>query len=205
MQSSFFFGDKHIMQIKGIIFDMDGTLTVPLIDFKQIRYELNVSDGEDLAKTISSWAEPRRTQAWKVIEKYELYAIENNCLQTGVENALKRFAQANIRLAVITRNTARSTKALLAKLPVKFDPVLTREFPHIKPAPEPVLHILESWRIEARECLMVGDYIHDIESANAAGAISCYFKNPNVKNWDKHANFTVKSYQELEKLVFGES
>jgi len=108
-------------------------------------------------------------------------------------------------LAIITRNTARSTEALLAKLPVKFNPVLTREFPHIKPAPEPVLHILESWRIEASECMMIGDYIHDIESANAAGAMSCYFKNPKVKGWDEHADFTVKSYQELEKLVFGES
>ena len=190
------------MQIKGLIFDMDGTLTVPLLDFKQIRRELNAPDGEDLAETINSWPEPRRSQAWKVIGKYERYAIKNNCLQTGVKNALKRFAQANIRLAIITRNTSRSTEALLAKLPVKFNPVLTREFSHIKPAPEPVLHVLEAWQIEARECMMIGDYIHDIESANSAGAVSCYFKNPNVKHWDEHADFTVKSYQELEKLIF---
>lgn len=191
------------MRIKGLIFDMDGTLTVPLIDFKQIRHELNIPAGGDLAEIINLWPETRRNQAWKVIEKYELYAIENNCLQSGVENALKRFAQAHIPLAIITRNTARSTKALLAKLPVKFDPVLTREFPHIKPAPEPVLHILESWRIEARECMMIGDYIHDIDSANAAGAISCYFQNSKTKCWGKLANFTIKSYQELENLVFG--
>ncbi len=192
-------------KIKGLIFDMDGTLTVPLIDFKKIRQELNISEKGDLAGIINSWAEPRRSHAWKVIEKYEIYAIENNCLQTGVENALKRFAQANMRLAIITRNTVRSTEALLARLPVKFDPVLTREFPYIKPAPEPVLHILDVWRIEAEECIMVGDYIHDIQSANAAGAFSCYFKNPDVKHWDEHADFTVSSYQELENLVFGEN
>ena len=52
---------------------------------------------------------------------------------------------------------------------------------------------------------MIGDYIHDIESANAAGAMSCYFKNPNVKHWDEHADFVVKSYQELENLVFNQS
>ena len=192
-------------KIKGLIFDMDGTLTVPLIDFKKIRQELNISEGGDLAGIINSWAEPRRSHAWKVIEKYEIYAIEHNCLQTGVENALKRFAQANMYLAIITRNTVRSTEALLAKLPVKFDPVLTREFSHIKPAPEPVLHILDAWSIEAEECIMVGDYIHDIQSANAAGAFSCYFKNPDVKHWDEHADFTVSSYQELENLVFGEN
>jgi len=204
MQSPLFFGEKQKMQkkIKGLIFDMDGTLTVPLLDFKKIRQDLNISDGGDLAEIINSWPQPRRKQAWKVIEKYEIYAIENNSLQIGVENALKRFAEANILLAIITRNTARSTEALLTKLPVKFDPVLTREFPHIKPAPEPVLHILDAWKIEAQECIMIGDYIHDIQAANAAGAFSCYFKNPNVKHWDEHADFTVSSYQELENLVF---
>lgn len=189
-------------KFKGLIFDMDGTLTVPLIDFKQIRRELGVGDGGDLAEIIQSFPEPRRREAWKVIEKHELYAIENNCLQPGVENALRRFAEAGILLAIITRNTARSTNALLAKLPVKFEPVLTREFPHIKPAPEPVLHILDAWGIEAPECLMIGDYIHDIEAAKAAGAMSCYFKNPGVTHWDEHADFTVSSYPELENLIF---
>ena len=192
-------------KIKGLIFDMDGTLTVPLIDFRKIRQELNIGEGGDLAEIINSWPEPRRRQAWKVIEKYEVYAIENNCLQQGVEDALKRFTQAKIRLAIITRNTARSTEALLSKLPVQFDPVLTREFPHIKPSPEPVRYILNAWKIEADECIMIGDYIHDIQSANAAGALSCYFKNPDVKPWDKHADFTVSSYRELENLVFDES
>jgi HAD superfamily hydrolase (TIGR01549 family) len=205
MQSSFFFGDIMQKKIKGLIFDMDGTLTVPLIDFKKMRKDLNISEEGDLAEIINSWPEPRRNQAWKIIEKHEIHAIENNCLQTGVENALKRFEQANIRLAIITRNTARSTEAVLAKLPVKFDPVLTREFPHIKPAPEPVLHILDAWQIDADECIMIGDYIHDIESANAAGAFSCYFKNPNMKQWDEHADFTVSSYEELENLVFDQS
>ncbi len=180
-------------------------MTVPLIDFKKIRRELNIEEGGDLAEIINSWPEPRRKRAWQVIEEYEMYAIENNSLQTGVENALKRFAQANMRMAIITRNTARSTNALLTKLPVKFDPVLTREFPHIKPSPEPVLYILDAWKIEADECIMIGDYIHDIQSANSAGALSCYFKNPNVKHWDEHADFTVSSYRELENLVFDES
>jgi HAD superfamily hydrolase (TIGR01549 family) len=192
-------------KIKGIIFDMDGTLTVPLIDFRKIREEINAPEGEDLAELIDSWPEPRRSEAWKIIEKYELYAIENNRLQTGVEHALKRFSKAGISLAIITRNTHRSTNALLEKLPVKFNPVLTREFPFIKPAPEPVLHILESWQIKPDECLMIGDYIHDIQSANSAGALSCYFKNPDVKHWDEHADFTVSSYRELEDLIFSES
>ena len=190
------------MNFKGIIFDMDGTLTVPLLDFKQIRQEIGAPDGKDLAKTIDSWPPERRQKAWETIERHEMDAVKNNCLQEGLEKALMRFRKNNIRLAIITRNTTRSTNALLEKLPVKFHPVLTREFPHIKPAPEPVLHILDAWQLKPEECLMVGDYIHDIQSANAAGVHSCYYKNPGVKHWDDDADFTVSSYRELEALVF---
>ncbi|MFA6716035.1 MAG: hypothetical protein WCS27_11710, partial [Victivallaceae bacterium] len=42
------------------------------------------------------------------------------------------------------------------------------------------------------------------QAAKAAGAMSCYFKNPDVTPWDEHADFTVRSYQELENLVFDE-
>lgn len=189
------------MNFKGIIFDMDGTLTVPLLNFKEIRREIGAPEGEDLAKLIESWPPERRQKAWQTIEKHEMHAVKNNCLQKGLENTLKRFEKNKIRLAIITRNTTRSTNALLEKLPVKFHPVLTREFPHIKPAPEPVLHILDAWRLKPEECLMVGDYIHDIQSANAAGVSSCYYKNPGVKHWDDDADFTVSSYRELEALV----
>ncbi|MDD5728350.1 MAG: HAD family hydrolase [Victivallales bacterium] len=192
------------IKFKGIIFDMDGTLTVPLLDFRRIRKELGAPEGGDLAQLINSWPPERRVRAWATIEKHELQAVENNCLQPDLEPVLKRFTRNRIRLAIITRNTTRSTDALLTKLQVRFFPVLTREFPYIKPAPEPVFHILDAWGIKAEECLMVGDYIHDIQAANAAGVRSCYFKNPDVRHWDEHADFTVNSYRELETLVFGE-
>lgn len=188
-------------KIKGIIFDMDGTLTVPLLDFRKIRKEIGAPDTGDLAKLIDSWPEPRRQNAWQVIEKHEAYAIDNNQLQPGVEEALKSFAAAGIKMAIITRNTEKSTSEMVKRFPVDFDPVLTREFPHIKPAPEPVLHILDAWGIQPQECIMIGDYIHDIESANAAGAYSCYFKNPDVKHWDDEADYTVSTYQEFKDLI----
>jgi HAD superfamily hydrolase (TIGR01549 family) len=189
---------------KGLIFDMDGTLTVPQIDFNRIRIELGVESGGDLAEIIESWPEPRRTQAWELIERYEEEVMASNILQPGVEVALKKFCDAGIMLGIITRNTYKSSNALLRRLEVQFNIVLTREFPHIKPAPEPVLHILDAWKIRPEECMMIGDYIHDIQAAKAAGAIACYFKNPGAKHWDEDADFTVSSYTELEELVFSE-
>lgn len=190
------------MRYKGIIFDMDGTLTVPLLDFNRIQRELGIVEG-DIAEVIESWPEPRRTQGWRLIEKYEHEASENNRLQPDALEVLASFAARRIRLGIITRNTMVSVDKLLkTKLTVAFDIILTREFPHMKPSPEPVRHILERWNLMPEECLMVGDYIHDIQAANAAGAFSCYYKNTHGGDYDREADFTVKSFKELQNLVF---
>lgn len=192
------------MRYKGIIFDMDGTLTVPLLDFNRMRFDLGITDDKDIAEVIESWPEPRRTQGWQLIERHEKEASAFNQLQPDALEVLSRFAAVNIKLAIITRNTLESVlKLLKTKLNVAFDPILTREFPHMKPSPEPVRHILERWNMVPCECLMVGDYIHDIQSANAAGAVSCYYKNHQGGAYEDDADFTVKSYKELEQLVFG--
>ena len=191
------------MRYKGIIFDMDGTLTVPLLDFNRIQRELGIIEG-DIAEVIESWPEPRRTLGWRLIEKYEHEASENNRLQPDALEVLAGFAARRIRLGIITRNTMESVEKLLkTKLTVAFDIILTREFPHMKPSPEPVLHILGKWNLAPEECLMVGDYIHDIQAANAAGVFSCYYKNAHGGDYDREADYTVKSFKELQKLVFG--
>lgn len=191
------------MRYRGIIFDMDGTLTVPLLDFNRIQRELGITEG-DIAEVIESWPEPRRSQGWQLIERYEREASANNQLQPDALEVLAGFAASRIRLGIITRNTMQSVEMLLkTKLTVAFDIILTREFPHMKPSPEPVRHILEKWNLMPEECLMVGDYIHDIQAANAAGAVSCYYKNAHGGDYDSEADYTVKSFQELRKLVFG--
>ncbi|MCP3965651.1 MAG: HAD family hydrolase [Lentisphaerae bacterium] len=189
------------MNFDGLIFDMDGTLTVPMIDFEKIRKELKIPAGRDLAEEIDSWPEPKRTKGWELIEEYEMEASRDNLLQSGVEDALVKFKDAGLKLGIITRNTRKSADILLERLPVDFDIILTREFEHIKPAPEPVLHILENWQISGERCLMVGDYIHDIQSARAAGAVACFYRNPDGKDWSKSADYTVESYWELENVV----
>lgn len=193
----------HQTKFKGIIFDMDGTLTVPTLNFRKIREELNIPDG-DIAEIINSWEEPRRRMGWQTIERYETVASSNIQLQPDAAATLLNLAENGIRLAIITRNTMRSVQAFLPTVPVCFDPILTREFPFLKPAPEPVWHILECWEMAAELCLMVGDFIHDLESANAAGVYSCYFQNPDCTDYSHAADFTITSYHELRKLALNE-
>ncbi len=192
-----------MMEIKGIIFDMDGTLTVPVLDFRQIRRELDIGeDAGDLVEVINRRSEAEQQEAWALIERHEEVAAANCRFQPDAEAVLNRFAAAGLRLAVITRNTRRSADIVLQRLGVKFDPVLTREFPTMKPSPEPVRHVLTLWQLNPRNVMMIGDYIHDIASGRDAGTLTCYYHNPALSSsWSHAADFTVSSYVELSGLV----
>lgn len=189
------------MNYKGLIFDMDGTLTVPAIDFISVRRELGILEG-DLVPIIEAWEPARRDWAWQLIEKYEDDVRSKTELQLGVHDALAKFRNAGIKLGILTRNSQLGVDAFLEIIDIEFDAILTREHTHIKPAPEPVWHITQSWEMAAGETMVIGDYIHDIECGRAAGAKTCFFANPGMTSYAGQADFTVSSFAELEDLVF---
>ncbi|MBN1865038.1 MAG: HAD family hydrolase [Victivallales bacterium] len=189
------------LRYKGIIFDMDGTLTVPLIDFEKIRIELGLSGEKDMLEEIDSWPDAKRKEAWDLIESYEKEVISSNMLQPGCRDALVRFRESGVKLGILTRNTISGVEAFVGLIGIEFDAVLTREHPHVKPSPLPVQEILGIWKLAPNDVLMVGDYIHDIESGKAAGTGTCFFHNPGAKFFGDLADFSVSSFGELEKIV----
>ena len=185
---------------KAIIFDMDGTLTKPVLDFRIIRQEIGLPEG-DIAHEITKLSPEDQTRAWLIIEEHERQAEEKQTLQDGTAELLTHCRAANIRLGLITRNIQRSVDILCQKFDLQFDSVITREFPHIKPHPAPILHMLEAWNIAPKDTLMVGDYIHDIECGRAAGTATCFFLNAGSRDYGSHADFTVSSMTELQNHI----
>jgi HAD superfamily hydrolase (TIGR01549 family) len=186
---------------KAVIFDMDGTITLPVIDFQLIRKRIGLPAG-DIAHEITKLSQTEKERAWSIIEDYEKEAEERQQLQPGVKPLLNRCREESIRLGLITRNIRRSVDILCRKFDLEFDSIITREFPHIKPHPAPILHMLEEWDIAPADALMIGDYIHDIDCGKAAGTDTCFFHNKNAADYTSQADFTVKFMQELESRIF---
>ena len=181
---------------QAIIFDMDGTITRPVLDFREIRKEIGLPEG-DIAKEIAKLPQADQDRAWKIIEGHERDAEERQELQTGAAELLDRCRTKGLYTGLITRNLQRSVDLLCQKFDLTFDHVITREYPHLKPHPAPILHMLELWDIAPGAVLMVGDYIHDIECGVAAGTDTCYFLNPGRTDFGQNATFTVRSMHEL--------
>ena len=192
-------------KIKGIIFDMDGTLTVPSINFIELRNTLGIAPDLDLLEVISSYNEEQKKRHLDIIERFELEALNNTRLQADVNSVLTAFADANIKMGVLTRNSIVSAEKVLSLINVKFDPVLTRDFTPVKPDPAPINHILKHWDFLPENVLMVGDYRDDIICGKNAGTHTCFFANPDKTSFSELADFTISSFAELKQIILDEN
>eukprot|EP00475_Leptophrys_vorax_P001020 TRINITY_DN1053_c0_g1_i1.p1 TRINITY_DN1053_c0_g1~~TRINITY_DN1053_c0_g1_i1.p1 ORF type:complete len:192 (-),score=47.06 TRINITY_DN1053_c0_g1_i1:2-517(-) len=122
-----------------------------------------------------------RKQAHDIVSEEEAIAIENTAICEGVHD-LMQFLDANqIPKALVTRNAQRAVDVFIEMTGIKFDIALTRDFEKgFKPSPAPLLHIADSWEIDAKHLLMVGDAKDDIISGSLAGFWTClvHFKVP---------------------------
>ena len=68
--------------LRGIVFDMDGTLTVPCIDFAEMRRRVGVTTG-DILHEIDNWSAERRETAHKILVEIETEANVNMKVMPG--------------------------------------------------------------------------------------------------------------------------
>ena len=114
--------NAEFTNIKGIIFDMDGTLTLPVYDGKELIKRLHFPpDTNDLLVSVMQLNEPERIEAMRTIELYEEEILEKTELQPHVLNLLNFIASNNVKLALVTRNTLRGTEAFFKLLQAEAD------------------------------------------------------------------------------------
>ncbi|MCK5272001.1 MAG: hypothetical protein KAJ52_05470, partial [Sedimentisphaerales bacterium] len=65
------------MKIAAVIFDLDGTLTQPYLDFDQIRSEIGNIDGPIL-EAMEQMPPPQRRKALEILHRHEQEAAENS-------------------------------------------------------------------------------------------------------------------------------
>ncbi len=71
-------------EIRGVIFDMDGTLTIPVLRFPEIKAKLGLKPTDDLLPVVQKLPTEERVRALEVIEEFEKEGMEN--MKVGVYN-----------------------------------------------------------------------------------------------------------------------
>lgn len=194
-------GDADV--IRGLIFDLDGTLVDSGLDFDEMRREMELPDKQPILEAIPLLPEPRRGRCWAILERHEREGAERAVLMPGVAELMEALARRNLRRAVFTRNARLPTLRTLERLGLRFDTVVAREDAPPKPDPTGIWKICESWGLRPDEVAMVGDYVFDIEAGRRAGAHTvCYAAQrlaADIESWG--AGFAVECFSRPDEFL----
>ena len=161
------------MKLKGVIFDMDGTVVDVAYDWNQIRSELGI-EGKSILAFLSSLEEPERSEKRKLLEKYEDEATLKAKLKPGMAQFLDFLSEKRIKKALVTNNSQKNVNFLLKKYNLEFDCVISRESGLWKPSGAPFLAVMKKLGLGREECCVIGDSHFDLKAADEAG-IPCIF------------------------------
>jgi HAD superfamily hydrolase (TIGR01549 family) len=157
-----------MMKLKGIIFDMDGTIVDAPYDWNKIREDLG-TQGKPILAFIQGLVEDEQSKKWKILESYERRATEKATIKKGMPELLELIRQKKIKTALVTNNSKDNVDYLINKFKLSFDLIISREDRLWKPSGAPFLAVLEAWKIKKTECCVVGDSPFDIKAAEDAG------------------------------------
>ncbi len=154
--------------MKGIIFDLDGTIVDAPYDWTWIRAKLGV-EGESILAFLDRLEEPLKSQKWQELRDIEARATERARLRPGMKRWLNSLARQGLKTALVSNNSRENVDYLRRKFDLAFDVVLTRENGLWKPSGAPFLEALQRLGLEKEECIVVGDSHYDAKAAAEAG------------------------------------
>jgi len=162
--------------VRGIVWDMDGTLTAPVFDFAEMRRRIGLAPGAHILETIAAWDPERQSAARAVIREMEREALVKLRVTEGVLELCADLDRRGIPRAVVTQNAQENLDYFHRHhfpLP-PFAPAISRDSGHrVKPHPDALLACCDAWGIPPSEVLMVGDSARDdVPFGRRAGALT---------------------------------
>lgn len=185
------------VKIAGVIFDMDGTLIEPAIDFAAMRRAVGIQKG-DLLDTIAKWGDCEKSRkALDVIASFERDAAERMALMPGTRELMDWLCARGVRCAIVTRNNQDTMERAIGLLGCSFEHAIDRSFSPPKPEPDALLHVATQWGCEPGALWMIGDSRHDLLAAQRAGMPCCLVAHPYNANYLHEADHAVERLDEL--------
>jgi HAD superfamily hydrolase (TIGR01509 family) len=189
--------------LKVLGFDLDGTLVKMRLDFKEIRKDLGIPEGDTL-DYIRSLPKEKGQRLLKDLEKKEREAAKRAEISEGARELLALCRERDIKIVVITRNSHEATALTLEVLGLEVDMILSRETAPPKPSPDAIELVLGHYRIKTFEMAYVGDYLYDVQAGNAAGVKTILLTTQErADEWAGAADIVVEDLFQVIDLIKG--
>ncbi len=221
-----------VLTIEAVIFDLDGTLAHFNLDYKALRSEvrtylisihipvsvLDVNENifEMLKKaeifiknsTKSSEAfEEVRTHAFSIAQRYEMEAATTTSLLTGAVETLKQLQNMNLTMGICTTSGEKAANYILQRFKIDgfFKVIISRDkVKFVKPHTEQVELALKKLGVHAKNTLIVGDSVVDMQSARDLKAIAVGLRSglsTKEQLMNNGANKIITSLNDLPVLI----
>jgi phosphoglycolate phosphatase len=177
------------IEIRAVLFDLDGTLVHTRIDFDRMYREVRSVaesagvpgtriDGRQVLEAVDSAASwlggeaggDLRRRLWDVLEQIERDGSVGASLIVGADALFSHLRASEVKIGVVTRNCRSVSEALMHKFALHADVLLTRDdVAKTKPDPQ---HLLEALRIlgtPPSKSAMLGDHWLDVQAGKDAG------------------------------------
>lgn len=183
-----------ILAVKGIIFDLDGTLVDTLDDLtdsmnaaltqvgcpKRSRQQCREMIGNGLHKFAERALEPEHLDLTeqllvRMVSYYRDHCLLKTHAYPGIKETVSKLSAKGIRLSVLTNKNQAPAEVITCHFfgTETFDPIVgAAEGRTPKPDPKTTLDIIAGWGLSREEVLFVGDSETDIQAAKNAGVHS---------------------------------
>ncbi|MGB9842416.1 MAG: HAD family hydrolase [Candidatus Bathyarchaeales archaeon] len=188
------------MDIKAVIFDLDGTLVGFNLDYRALRAEVRgylakqgvpasvLSLQENIFEMLKkaelflrnsrksvATIEKIRGEVLSIAERYELDAAMSTGLMSGVVETLKTLRRMGLKIGLCTTDSEKAAAYILQRFKIAefFDAVVTRDrVKQVKPHPEHLQAVLDALGVKPEESLVVGDSVADMQCAQELKAVA---------------------------------
>ena len=214
--------------IKGVFFDLDGTLidTAPDLAFALNRVRLEhgkpvlpytearelMTNGSTILIAHSFGIDPDQNEFQMLRSKFLAYYEEKLQHRSYVfhpfRELIQRFNQRQVPWGIVTNKPGRFTSAVIKGLAIPIEPhfvVSGDSAAKAKPHPEPVLLLCQRLQLDPAQCLLVGDSNNDMLAGKQAGVATALAqwgyipRHENHSLW--HADYRLSSPQECAALL----
>lgn len=183
------------------VFDLDGTLTIAMHDFDAFRAAVGLPDGVPILEALERLKPDEAVSVSTRLADWERDVARQSLLQPGARELLEALAAEDVRLGILTRNLRAIAFETLDAVGLReFFPdatVIGRDEAPPKPDPGGVLHLLNTWRAEPHDAVMVGDYLFDLQAGRNAGASTVYIDPEGAFPYASHADRCIRALAEL--------
>jgi hydrogenase expression/formation protein HypE len=197
------------MAIKGVLFDFDGTLTVPgALDFPSIKRMLGCPLDHPILEFIALQPPECRPGLLRILEEQEDLAAETSLPNRGAESCLQVLKHRQLPMGILTRSRLKPIRISLERFRGvtidHFEVIITREMSLPKPHPEGVIRAAAEMGLSPGELLVVGDFSFDVISGWGAGAVTVLLTNGGVSVMapeDPEPDYIIDYLEELPALL----